>query len=141
MHQQFDTYEPFAGEIRGRSRGALIALEKGETTNYSLEGIQDRGTFFVQSGDPVYMGMVVGINNRADDMVVNVVKKKNLTNHRATQTADAVKISQVKQMSLEECIEFLEADEWLEVTPESLRIRKRFLDHNERKREEKKKQN
>ena len=141
MHQQFDTYEPFAGEIPGRSRGALIALEKGETTNYSLEGIQDRGTFFVQSGDPVYMGMVVGINNRADDMVVNVVKKKNLTNHRATQTADAVKISQAKKMSLEECIEFLEADEWLEVTPESLRIRKRFLDHNERKREEKKKQN
>ena len=87
------------------------------------------------------MGMVVGVNNRADDMVVNVVKKKNLTNHRATQTADAVKISQAKKMSLEECIEFLAADEWLEVTPESLRIRKRFLDHNERKREEKKKQN
>ena len=141
MHQQFDTYEPFAGEISGRSRGALIALEKGETTNYSLEGIQDRGTFFVEAGNPVYMGMVVGVNNRADDMVVNVVKKKNLTNHRATQTADAVKISQAKKMSLEECIEFLAADEWLEVTPESLRIRKRFLDHNERKREEKKKQN
>ena len=124
----------------GRSRGALIALEKGETTNYSLEGIQDRGTFFVEAGNPVYMGMVVGVNNRADDMVVNVVKKKNLTNHRATQTADAVKISQAKKMSLEECIEFLASDEWLEVTPESLRIRKRFLDHNERKREEKKKQ-
>ena len=140
MPPQCDTYEPFAGEIPGRSRGALIALEKGETTNYSLESIQDRGTFFVEAGNPVYMGMVVGVNNRADDMVVNVVKKKNLTNHRATQTADAVKIAQAKKMSLEECIEFLASDEWLEVTPESLRIRKRFLDHNERKREEKKKQ-
>ncbi|MBK97647.1 MAG: translational GTPase TypA [Balneola sp.] len=141
MHQQFDTYEPFAGEIPGRSRGALIALEKGETTNYSLEGIQDRGTFFIEAGKPVYKGMVIGINNRAADMVVNVVKKKNLTNHRATQTAEATKVSQAKKMSLEECIEFLEEDEWLEVTPKNLRIRKRFLDHNERKREEKKKQN
>lgn len=85
------------------------------------------------------MGMVIGLNNRTDDMVVNVVKKKNLTNHRATQTADSVKISQAKKMSLEECIEFIANDELLEVTPESLRIRKKYLDHNERKREEKKK--
>lgn len=139
MHQQFDAYEPFAGEIPGRNRGALIALEKGDTTGYALEGIQDRGQFFVEPGNPVYMGMVVGINNRTDDMVVNVAKKKNLTNHRATQTADSVKISQAKKMSLEECIEFIGDDELLEVTPSSLRIRKKFLDHNERKREEKKK--
>ncbi|MBO6794905.1 MAG: translational GTPase TypA [Balneolaceae bacterium] len=141
MHQQFDGYEPFAGEIPGRSRGALIALEKGDVTGYALEGIQDRGQFFVEPGDPVYMGMVVGLNNRTDDMVVNVAKKKNLTNHRATQTADGVKISQAKKMSLEECIEFIANDELLEVTPQSLRIRKKFLDHNERKREEKKKTN
>ncbi len=139
MHQQFDGYEPYAGEIPGRNRGALIALEQGDVTSYALEGIQDRGTFFVKPGDPVYMGMVVGMNNRTDDMVVNVVKKKNLTNHRATQTADAVKLSQAKKMSLEECIEFIENDELLEVTPRSLRIRKKFLDHNDRKREEKKK--
>ncbi len=139
MHQQFDAYEPYAGEIPGRSRGALIALEQGDVTGYALEGIQDRGQFFVESGDKTYMGMVVGLNNRTDDMVVNVVKKKNLTNHRATQTADSVKISQAKKMSLEECIEFIASDELLEATPESLRIRKKFLDHNERKREEKKK--
>ena len=139
MHQQFDEYEPFAGEIPGRNRGALIGLEKGDVTGYALEGIQDRGQFFVEPGDPVYMGMVVGLNNRTDDMVVNVVKKKNLTNHRASQTADAIRISQAKKMSLEECIEFIGNDELLEVTPESLRIRKKFLDHNERKREEKKK--
>ncbi|MEO1021075.1 MAG: translational GTPase TypA, partial [Bacteroidota bacterium] len=101
MHQQFDAYEPYVGEIPGRTRGALIALEQGETTSYALEGIQDRGQFFVEPGNPVYMGMIVGSNNRNDDMVVNVAKKKNLTNHRATQTADAVKISQAKKMSLE----------------------------------------
>jgi GTP-binding protein len=139
MHQQFDGYEPYAGEIAGRNRGALIALEQGDVTGYALEGVQDRGEFFVEPGDPVYMGQVVGQNKRSDDMVVNVVKKKNLTNHRATQTSDAVKISQAKKMSLEQCIEFIDNDELLEVTPQSLRIRKTFLDHNDRKREEKKK--
>ncbi|MDX1585168.1 MAG: translational GTPase TypA [Balneolaceae bacterium] len=140
MHQQFDQYEPFAGEIPGRNRGALIALEKGEVTSYALEGLQDRGTFFVKPGEKVYMGQVVGINNRSDDMVVNVVKKKNLTNHRATQTADSVKIDPAKDMSLEQHIEFIDKDELLEVTPESLRIRKMYLDPNERKRAEKQKE-
>ncbi|PKD44091.1 translational GTPase TypA [Rhodohalobacter barkolensis] len=140
MHQQFDSYEPYAGDIPGRTRGALISLEKGDVTPYALEGLQDRGQFIVEPGDPVYTGQVVGINNRADDLVVNVVKKKNLTNHRATQTADSVKISQAKKMSLEQCIEFIDNDELLEVTPKSLRIRKTYLDHNERKRAEKKKE-
>ncbi|WP_069130322.1 translational GTPase TypA [Rhodohalobacter halophilus] len=140
MHQQFDGYEPFAGEIPGRNRGALISLEQGDVTPYALEGLQDRGQFIVVPGDPVYMGQVVGINKRADDLVVNVVKKKNLTNHRATQTADSVKISQAKKMSLEQCIEFIDNDELLEVTPKSLRIRKLYLDHNERKRAEKQKE-
>ncbi len=139
MHQQFDGYEPYAGEIAGRSRGALIALEQGDVTGYALEGVQDRGEFLVEPGDSVYMGQVVGLNKRGDDMVVNVVKKKSLTNHRATQTSDAVRISQARKMSLEQCIEFIDTDELLEVTPKSLRIRKTFLDHNNRKREEKKK--
>jgi GTP-binding protein len=91
----------------------------------------------VEPGDPVYMGQVVGINNRADDLVVNVVKKKNLTNHRATQSADAVKIAPAKKMSLEQHIEFIANDELLEVTPKSLRIRKMYLDPNDRKRAEK----
>ncbi|MEX0608515.1 MAG: translational GTPase TypA [Balneolaceae bacterium] len=139
MHQQFDGYEPYAGEIPGRNRGALIALEKGDVTGYALEGVQDRGQFFVEPGDPVYMGQVVGINNRADDMVVNVAKKKQLTNHRASITSDAVRVSQARKMSLEQAIEFIAKDELLEVTPQSLRIRKSLLDHNERKRQEKKK--
>lgn len=140
MHQQFSEYKEFAGEIPGRTRGALIALERGDVTPYALEGLQDRGQFLVQPGDPVYEGQVVGINNRGDDLVVNVVKKKNLTNHRATQSADAVKISQAKKMTLEEHLEFIDKDELLEVTPKSLRIRKLHLDHNDRKRAEKKKE-
>lgn len=140
MHQQFDGYEPHAGEIPGRSRGALIALENGDTTAYALEGIQDRGTFFVEPGDAVYMGMVVGSNNRSDDMIVNVARKKALTNHRASISAEAIRISQAKKMTLEECIEFIANDELLEVTPKSLRVRKKVLDHNDRKRAEKKKQ-
>lgn len=140
MHQQFSEYQEYAGDIPGRNRGALISLEQGDVTPYALEGLQDRGHFLVQPGDPVYTGQVVGINNRVDDLVVNVVKKKNLTNHRATQTSDSVKISQAKRMTLEQCIEFIDNDELLEVTPESLRIRKLYLDHNERKRAEKKKE-
>jgi GTP-binding protein len=140
MHQQFSEYQEYAGDIPGRNRGALISLEQGDVTPYALEGLQDRGHFLVQPGDPVYTGQVVGINNRVDDLVVNVVKKKNLTNHRATQTSDSVKISQAKRMTLEQCIEFIDNDELLEVTPESLRIRKLHLDHNERKRAEKKKE-
>ncbi len=138
MHQQFEAYEPYAGEIPGRNRGALIALERGEVTSYALEGLQDRGTFFVEPGDPVYMGQVVGANKRSEDLVVNVAKKKNLTNHRATQSADAVKIDPARKMSLEQHIEFIAKDELLEVTPKNLRIRKMYLDHNERKRAEKK---
>ena len=139
MHQQFEEYAEYAGEIPGRTRGALIALEKGDTTSYALEKVQDRGSFFVKPGDPVYAGMVIGVNNRPDDLVINVAKKKNLTNHRETQSQDAVKIAQEKRMSLEQCIEFIDSDELLEVTPESLRIRKTYLDHNERKRHEKQK--
>ncbi len=140
LHQRFDGYEPFSGEIPGRSRGALIALETGEVTTYALEGLQDRGEFFVKAGDRVYAGQVVGLNRRNDDMVVNVVKKKNLTNHRATQSADSVRISQERKMSLEQHIEFIDRDELLEVTPKSLRIRKLWLDHNERKRHDKRKE-
>src|SRR5690625_6653557 len=86
LHQQFDGYEPHAGDIPGRTRGALIALEQGEVTSYALECLHDRGEVFVNPGDAVYAGQVVGLTRRNDDLVVNVVKKKNLTNNRATQS-------------------------------------------------------
>ncbi len=92
------------------------------------------GNFFVQPGDPVYMGQVIGINNRTGDLVINIAKKKSLTNHRASQTSDSVKISVAHRLSLEEQLEFVDVDELVEVTPKNLRIRKLYLDHNERKR-------
>jgi len=138
MHQQFAGYEPHKGEIPGRSRGAIVAMEDGETTHYALEGVQDRGQFFVEPGNSVYKGMVIGQYNRADDLLVNITKKKALTNHRASQTADAAKVSVAKKMSLEQHIEFLDTDELLEVTPKSLRLRKFYLDANDRKRYSKK---
>jgi GTP-binding protein len=134
IHQQFADYEPYRGEIPGRQNGSLVALDNGNVTSYALEGLQDRGSFFSQIGDPVYTGQVVGMNNRNNDLLVNVVKKKNLTNHRASQSADAIKINAPKKMSLEQSLEYLEDDELLEVTPASLRIRKKYLDQNERKR-------
>ncbi len=140
MHQQFESYEPYAGPIPGRNQGTLIALEQGEVTSYALEGLQDRGAFIVEPGDSVYSGQVVGINKRSDDLTVNVVKKKNLTNHRATQSADAIKIDPAKKMSLEQYIEFVDNDELLEVTPQNLRIRKMYLNPNERKRAHKRKE-
>lgn len=134
IHQQFAEYGPYRGEIPGRSSGSLVALENGNVTAYALEGLQDRGVFISEIGDPVYAGQVVGMNNRNNDLLVNVVKKKNLTNHRASQSADAVRINTAKKLSLEQCLEYLEDDELLEVTPASLRIRKKYLDVNERKR-------
>ena len=133
IHQQFDSYEPYKGEIPGRSNGVLVALEPGGVTQYALEGLQDRGQFIIEPGDPVYMGQVVGFNNRSDDMIVNVVKKKNLTNHRAAQSADAVKLSTAKKLSLEQFMEIIEDDELLEVTPKSFRVRKKFLNPHDRK--------
>ncbi len=133
IHQQFDSYEPYKGEIPGRTNGVLVALENGNVTHYALEGLQDRGQFINEPGDPVYMGQVIGFNNRTDDMIVNVVKKKNLTNHRASQTADSVKLSTAKKLSLEQFLEFIDDDELLEVTPKSFRVRKKFLSPHDRK--------
>jgi len=133
IHQQFDSYEPYKGEIPGRTNGVLVALENGSVTQYALEGLQDRGQFIIEPGDPVYMGQVVGFNNRGDDMIVNVVKKKNLTNHRAAQSADSVKLSTAKKLSLEQFLEVIEDDELVEVTPKSFRVRKKFLSPHDRK--------
>ncbi len=134
IHQQFFDYEPHRGDLPGRKSGSMVALEKGVVTGYALEGLQDRGQFFSETGSEVYAGQVVGMNSRSDDLLVNVVKKKNLTNHRAAQSADTVRINTPLQYSLEQCLEYIEDDELLEVTPKSLRIRKKFLDHNLRKR-------
>ncbi len=120
-------YEPYKGDIPERSRGSLIAFETGEAVTYGLFNAQERGTLFINPGDKVYEGMVVGENCRLEDVVVNVCKKKHITNTRASGSDDALKLTTPRDMSLEQCLEFITADELLEVTPKSLRLRKRIL--------------
>ncbi len=128
MNHVLEGYEEYKGEIISRSRGSLIAFEDGETIVYGLFNAQERGSLFLGAGEKVYAGMVVGENAKAGDIEVNVCKKKHVTNTRAAGSDDALKLVPPIQMSLENCIEFLADDELLEVTPESLRIRKKILD-------------
>ena len=128
----FEKYAPYKGEITRRNSGSLIAFETGESITYGLFNAQERGTLFIGAGVPVYGGMVVGQQAKVEDMTVNVCKKKQLTNTRASGSDDALRLIPPKQMSLEQCLEFLADDELLEVTPESLRIRKSILNHEQR---------
>lgn len=128
MNHVLEGYEEYKGEIISRSRGSLIAFEDGETIVYGLFNAQERGNLFLGAGEKVYAGMVVGENAKSGDIEVNVCKKKHVTNTRAAGSDDALKLVPPIQMSLENCIEFLADDELLEVTPESLRIRKKILD-------------
>ncbi len=134
MNSSFDKYDEHKGEITMRARGSIVALEAGEATSYGLSNAQERGILFIEPQTKVYTGMVVGLNSRADDLDVNVCKKKALTNMRASGSDDSVKLSTPLDMSLEQCIEFIGDDELVEVTPENLRIRKKFLDAQTRKR-------
>ncbi len=131
---RFRAFEPWRGNIPGRNNGVLIAMEKGRVTAYSLDNLQDRGTFFVENADEVYAGQVIGEHIRPGDLVVNPVKMKKLSNMRASGTDDAARIAPKIDLSLEECLEFIQEDEFVEVTPKSLRIRKIQLDHNDRAR-------
>lgn len=128
-------YEPFRGEIERRSFGSLVAFETGTAVQYGLFNAQDRGTLFAVAGEEVYMGQVVGINNRQDDLVVNVCKKKQLTNMRSSASDESLRLTPAKILSLEEAIEFIGDDEYLEATPKNIRIRKMILDHTVRGRE------
>jgi len=128
----FDSYAPMKGEVARRSTGSLISFETGESVAYGLFNAQDRGALFIGPGVPVYAGMVVGICPKNEDIVVNVCRKKQLTNTRASGSDEALRLIPPRQLSLEQCMEFLADDELLEVTPKSLRIRKRILDHGMR---------
>lgn len=135
MSSVFDGYEEYKGEIARRDYGSLIAHETGEAIVYGLYNAQERGDLFITPGTPVYAGMVVGQNPKGDDIVVNVCKKKHLSNMRSSGSDEALRLVPPRQMSLEDCLEFLADDEYLEVTPKSIRIRKIILDHNLRMRE------
>ncbi len=135
MSSVLDSYAPMKGEIERRKTGSLIAFESGEACAYGIGGVQDRGVMFITPGTPVYAGMVVGSCNRNEDMAVNVCKRKQLTNMRASGADDAIRLVPPRVLSLEQCLEYLADDELLEVTPKNLRIRKRILDHAARMRQ------
>ncbi|MBQ7331219.1 MAG: translational GTPase TypA [Oscillospiraceae bacterium] len=141
MSSVLDSYAPMKGEVERRQVGSLIAFETGEACSYGLFNAQERGSLFIGPGTPVYAGMVVGICSRNEDMTVNVCKKKQLTNMRASGSDEALRLVTPRVFSLEQCLEFLADDELLECTPKSLRIRKRILDHSIRMRELMKKRN
>ena len=132
MSSVFERYEPFKGEVSRRGTGSLVAWETGEAVTYGLFNAQERGTLFIGPGTPVYAGMVVGMSPKNEDIPVNVCRRKQLTNMRAAGSDEALRLTPPRQMSLEQCMEFLADDELLEVTPKSLRLRKRILDHSQR---------
>ena len=132
MASVFEKYDAYRGDISRRSTGSLVAWETGESVTYGLYAAQERGALFIGPGVPVYGGMVIGECPKAEDVTLNVCKKKQLTNTRAAGSDDALRLIPPRQMSLEQCLEYLSDDELLEVTPENLRIRKRILDHDKR---------
>jgi GTP-binding protein len=129
----FDSYDLFKGDIPGRKNGVLISMDDGEIVTYSLGKLDDRGRMIVKAGDPVYEGMIVGIHNRDNDLIVNAVRQKQLTNFRVSGKEDAIKITPPIILTLETAVEFLEDDELVEITPKSIRLRKRHLKEHERK--------
>ncbi|QDW27794.1 translational GTPase TypA [Pedobacter sp. KBS0701] len=133
MAHRFKAYEPWKGTIPGRLNGVLVSMEKGQTTAYSIDKLQDRGRFFIDPGTDVYEGQIMGEHIRDNDLVVNVVKGKALTNMRASGTDDNTRIAPAIKFSLEEAMEYIQADEYIEVTPQSMRLRKIFLTEQERK--------
>ncbi len=134
---RFKAYEPWKGNIPGRNNGVLVSMEKGSSTAYSIDKLQDRGSFFVTPGDEIYAGQILGEHIRPGDLVINIVKAKQLTNMRASGTDAAVRIAPAIKFSLEEALEFIQEDEYVEVTPKSIRLRKILLDRNERERQAK----
>ena len=134
MNSIFDCYEPYKGEVVARVRGTIVAFENGTSITYGLYNAQDKGELFIGPGVDVYEGMIVGLNSRGEDLAINVCKEKHLTNTRASGSDDALRLVPPIQMSLEKAIEFIQDDELVEVTPKSIRLRKKILDNKERER-------
>ena len=134
MNSIFDSYEEYKGEISSRTRGVIVAFEKGTSVTYGLYNAQERGDLFIGPGTEVYEGMIVGLNSRGEDIAINVCKEKHLTNTRASGSDDALRLVPPIQFSLEKAIEFIEDDELVEVTPKNIRLRKKILDSKTRER-------
>ncbi|GAC1421122.1 MAG: translational GTPase TypA [Flavisolibacter sp.] len=141
MNHRVSEFKPWKGAIPGRNNGVLVAKEAGSTTAYSIDKLSDRGSFFVDPGEEVYKGMIIGENNKPGDLVVNPNEGKKLTNMRASGTDGTVSLPPKRQMSLEECMEYIQQDECIEVTPNNIRMRKAILDEEERKKQQKRTSN
>jgi GTP-binding protein len=139
LHHNFHGYEPYKGDMAHRTKGALVAMETGEAVAYGMWKLQERSSFFIEPGARVYVGMIVGENSREQDMTVNVCKTKHLTNMRASGADEAIRLEPPRLLTLEQAIEWIGDDEYVEVTPKSIRLRKKYLDFNERVRMAKKK--
>jgi GTP-binding protein len=133
MAHRFTEYKPWKGPIPGRGNGVLLSKNTERTTGYSIDKLQDRGTFFVDPGEEVYAGQIIAENIKPGDLVVNATEPKKLTNHRASGSDDATRIQPKTQLSLEECMEYIQQDECIEVTPNFIRMRKVLLDEDERR--------
>lgn len=137
MAHRFNEYKPWKGNIPGRNNGVLISKNTAKTTGYSIDKLQDRGTFFVDPAEEVYAGQIIAENIKPGDLVVNATEPKKLTNHRASGTDDATRMAPKTLMTLEECMEYIQFDECIEVTPNYIRMRKVILDEEERKKQSK----
>jgi GTP-binding protein len=136
MHHNFHGYEPFRGEIPRRQNGVMVSMVRGQAVAYSLDSLQERGTMFVQPGDDVYQGMIIAENSRNDDMVVNPCKEKKLTNMRASGSDKNILLKPPRILTLEIALEYIESDELVEITPSKVRLRKKVLTEEGRRRSE-----
>jgi GTP-binding protein len=140
MNHSFDGYQPVvSGEIGRRQAGVLVSMENGVATTYGLMSVEDRGVMFVHPGDEIYEGMIVGEHNRSNDLVVNICKTKHVTNIRSSTKEETTKLKAPREITLEEALEYIDDDEYVEITPKSIRLRKRFLKKSERDKYEKQK--
>ena len=137
MNRAFHSYEEFKGDILGKSRGALISMEKGKAVQYALFHLEDRGYFFICPGEEIYPGMIVGEHNRNNDLEVNPIRGKKLTNVRASGHDESLRLTTARRLKLEEAISYIKDDELVELTPKSILLRKKYLDSNERKKQQK----
>ena len=135
IHHQFDSYQPMEGEVPSRANGVLVSQERGKAVGYALWKLQDRADMFVKPGDDLYVGMIVGENARDNDMTVNPIREKKLTNVRSSGADDNIMLKPPRDMSLEACLEYIESDEYVEITPAVIRLRKIYLTEQERKRQ------
>jgi GTP-binding protein len=133
MYQNFYRYQKYKGQIAHRQTGVQISMNNGKAVAYALFGLQERGEIFIKPGDNVYEGMIIGVNNKGQDIVINATREKKLTNIRAAGSDDAIKLIPPREMTLEFALEFIEDDELVEITPKNIRLRKRYLTENARK--------